>query len=58
MKHGLFTNIMLLNKRYVENNLIGFIKEVGGFWKFGDKVQGDVGQYCGSKFTELNHPLC
>jgi hypothetical protein len=23
----------------------GFCKLVGGFWKFGDKVQGNVGQY-------------
>jgi hypothetical protein len=44
LKHGLFTKIMLLNKRY-ENNLIGFMKEVGGFWNCGDKVQEDVGQY-------------
>jgi len=45
LKHGLFTKIMLLNKRCVENNLIGFMKEVGSFWKFADKVQEDVGQY-------------
>ena len=36
---------MLLNKTYVENNLVGFIKEVGCFWKFGDRVQEDVSQY-------------
>lgn len=36
---------MLLNKRYVENNLIGCVKVVGGFWKLGNVVQGDVGQY-------------
>jgi hypothetical protein len=45
LKHGLFTKIVLLNKIYVEINLIGFMKEIGGFWKFGDNVQEDVGQY-------------
>jgi hypothetical protein len=41
----LFAKIMLLNKICVENILIDFMREVGGFWKFGGKVQEDVGQY-------------
>lgn len=45
VKQGLFTKMMLLNKRYVENNLIGCVKVVGGYWKLGDKVQGHVGRY-------------
>jgi hypothetical protein len=53
LKYGLFTKIMLLNKRYVENILICFMKEVGGLWKFGDRVQGYVVQYVGESSRSL-----
>jgi hypothetical protein len=53
MKYCLFTKIMLLNKIYVENILICFMKEVGGLWKFGDRVQGYVGWYVGESSPSL-----
>jgi hypothetical protein len=53
LKYGLFTKIMLLNKIYIENILICFMKEVGDLWKFGDQVQGYVGQYVGESSQSL-----